>query len=335
MGLNMLAAYYDSSVDSDALFCNLDIGKDPSYREHLNQYDVIRINMQEFLSGTSTVSEMLNLLREYLLLDIEENYQQIWLRDKNNLVQIMKDVYAKTNRPFIILIDEWDCLFRESQDDKEAQKKYLDFLRAWLKDQEYVALAYMTGILPNYLYDSTIDIGDPTDIYFVLEGWNYTDEDETEGERLVTGLAHIYPDGEENAVSYEQEAQDTDIVLCEEEGVTILYVGGEDDYDGEDWDGYTLTYYAVNSSDSDVSFEVTPVAVNGTEVDVTGWEAGNLALLAGKVRYSSYIMYNDYLLADLELTDSSEIETVDVQVVIYDLETEEELYTTTVTIAVN
>lgn len=151
----------------------------------------------------------------------------------------------------------------------------------------------------------------------------------------MTGSAHIYPDGEENAVSYEREAQDTDIVLCEEDGVTILYVGGEDDYDGEDWDGYTLTYYAVNSSDSDVSFEVTPVAVNGTEVDVTGWEAGNLALLAGKTRYTSYIMYNDYLLADLELTDSSEIETVDVQVVIYDLETEEELYTTTVTIAVN
>ena len=35
---------------------------------------------------------------------------------------------------FAILLDEWDCLFREYQSDKEAQKKYLDFLRAWLKD---------------------------------------------------------------------------------------------------------------------------------------------------------------------------------------------------------
>ena len=29
--------------------------------------------------------------------------------------------------PFVILIDEWDCLFREYKQDKEAQKKYLDF----------------------------------------------------------------------------------------------------------------------------------------------------------------------------------------------------------------
>ena len=47
----------------------------------------------------------------------------------------------------MILIDEWDCLFREYQQDQDS-RKYLDFLRAWLKDKEYVALAYMTGILP-------------------------------------------------------------------------------------------------------------------------------------------------------------------------------------------
>lgn len=39
-------------------------------------------------------------------------------------------------------------LFREYRQDEKAQKKYLDFLRMWLKDPEYVALAYMTGILP-------------------------------------------------------------------------------------------------------------------------------------------------------------------------------------------
>ena len=40
------------------------------------------------------------------------------------------------------------CIF------KEDQKKYLDFLRAWLKDKDYVALAYMTGILPIKKYGS-------------------------------------------------------------------------------------------------------------------------------------------------------------------------------------
>ena len=45
-------------------------------------------------------------------------------------------------------------LFREYQQDQNAQKKYLDFLRAWLKDKDYVALAYMTGILPIKKYGS-------------------------------------------------------------------------------------------------------------------------------------------------------------------------------------
>lgn len=66
----------------------------------------------------------------------------------------MKVVFSYTKFPFVILIDEWDCLFREYKHSEEAQKKYLDFLRAWLKDQSYVALAYMTGILPVKKYGS-------------------------------------------------------------------------------------------------------------------------------------------------------------------------------------
>lgn len=42
------------------------ISKDSLYRENLNQYDVIKINMQEFLSLSGTIEEM---LRDYLLLD--------------------------------------------------------------------------------------------------------------------------------------------------------------------------------------------------------------------------------------------------------------------------
>ena len=75
-------------------------------------------------------------------------YGNLHFRDSEDLIQVMKDIFAKTKCPFVILIDEWDCLFREYKKDREAQKKYLDFLRVWLKDQDYVALAYMTGILP-------------------------------------------------------------------------------------------------------------------------------------------------------------------------------------------
>ena len=66
----------------------------------------------------------------------------------DNIVFAMQDIFDETGRCFVILIDEWDCIFREYKNDLEAQKKYLDFIRSWLKDKSYVALAYMTGILP-------------------------------------------------------------------------------------------------------------------------------------------------------------------------------------------
>ena len=154
MAANMLAAYYDRSEDTTELFQNLAISKDRSYRENLNQYDVIKINMQEFLSMSETMEEMLEMLKNYLILDFKETFHEIQFRDEKNLIQVMKDVFRYTKCPFVILIDEWDCLFREYKQNKEAQKKYLDFLRAWLKDKDYVALAYMTGILPIKKYGS-------------------------------------------------------------------------------------------------------------------------------------------------------------------------------------
>lgn len=154
MAANMLAAYYDRSENTEELFQDLAISKDRSYKENLNQYDVIKINMQEFLSMSETVEEMLQMLKDYLVSDFKETYKEIQFRDEKNLLQVMKDVFSHTKCPFVILIDEWDCLFREYKQNKEAQKKYLDFLRAWLKDKDYVALAYMTGILPIKKYGS-------------------------------------------------------------------------------------------------------------------------------------------------------------------------------------
>ena len=154
MAVNMLAAYYDRSENTEELFQNLAISKDNSYKENLNQYDVIKINMQEFLSLSETIEEMLQMLKDYLILDFKEAYQEVHFRDEKNLIQVMKDIFSYTKCPFVLLIDEWDCLFREYKQDKEAQRKYLDFLRVWLKDKDYVALAYMTGILPIKKYGS-------------------------------------------------------------------------------------------------------------------------------------------------------------------------------------
>ena len=146
MAADMLSAYYGCGDDTSALFDNLKIASDESYKKHLNKYDVIKINMQAFLSATHDVDEMLNALQKRVLMELKRAYPEYV--DEGQLVWSMQDVFTATKRPFVILIDEWDCLFREYAHNTDAQKKYLDFLRMWLKDQDYVALAYMTGILP-------------------------------------------------------------------------------------------------------------------------------------------------------------------------------------------
>ena len=50
MTLEMLAAYYSLGCDSEELFRGYKIEKHATFKEHLNRYDVIFLNMQRFLS---------------------------------------------------------------------------------------------------------------------------------------------------------------------------------------------------------------------------------------------------------------------------------------------
>lgn len=147
MAADMLAAYY-SRGDSGKLFMGLKITEDESYPRHLNQYDTIFLNMQEFLSRTDSMESMLMLLKKSVLRDLMISYPDVDYFDKSDLIASMQDIYQSVKIPFVVIIDEWDCIFREYQNDIEAQKKYLDFLRDFLKDKGYIYLAYMTGILP-------------------------------------------------------------------------------------------------------------------------------------------------------------------------------------------
>ncbi len=148
MATDMLTAYYSRGCGSKELFVKLEIAEDESFLEHLNQYDTIFINMQEFLSRTESIEGMLAMLRKSLLWDLLEKYPDFRYFDDTDLVRTMQDIHQKTKCFFVLIIDEWDCVFREYKENRKAQEKYLDFLRDFMKDKEYLALAYITGILP-------------------------------------------------------------------------------------------------------------------------------------------------------------------------------------------
>lgn len=148
MAVNMVCAYYDRTVDGAREFEGLQIAASPSFDANRNRYDVLHINMQEFLSANHDVQGLLGLLARRIFRDFKRAYPSIDYFDPDDLPMVMADTYEETGRQFVIVVDEWDCIMREHRENVEAQRAYLDYLRAWLKDKPYVALCYMTGILP-------------------------------------------------------------------------------------------------------------------------------------------------------------------------------------------
>ena len=147
MAANMLVAYYSRGCDSRELFRNYKIADDVSFEQHLNKYNVIHINMTEFVKQ-GDIQETINYLNHILLHELKHENTDVDCFDWNNLVLVLKSIFSEKGIPFIFIIDEWDCVFREHKNDTESQRGYLNFLRNLLKNQSYVALAYMTGILP-------------------------------------------------------------------------------------------------------------------------------------------------------------------------------------------
>lgn len=147
MALKMLAAYYSRGCDSADLFRGRVIERDECFQKHINRYDVIYVNMQQFLIGVENQA-VTHYLEQEVLEELREEYGGFIKQTDVGLADALKRIYARTEKEFIFLIDEWDCVMRERQESEEMQKQYLDFLRKLLKDQPYVALVYMTGILP-------------------------------------------------------------------------------------------------------------------------------------------------------------------------------------------
>ncbi|MBP7187471.1 MAG: AAA family ATPase [Ruminococcus sp.] len=148
MAGDMLVAYYSRGCDSKEMFSKYKISADPYFEKHLNKYNVIHINMVNFLGESQNIDEMIQFISDDIIDEVIEQYPDLNMPRRKTLLNVLNKAFAQYKIPFIFIIDEWDCIFRELKNEKESQEKYLDFLRDTLKDQSYVALAYMTGILP-------------------------------------------------------------------------------------------------------------------------------------------------------------------------------------------
>ena len=148
MAANMLTAYYSRGCDSRKLFQGLKIATHPDFEKHLNQYNVIHLNMRDYLTESENMKQLIQFVEDDLLDELQQEFSDLRMPRRKTLVKVLEQAFAQYKIPFVFIIDEWDCIFRVHKSDAASQKDYLDFLRNLLKDKSYIALAYMTGILP-------------------------------------------------------------------------------------------------------------------------------------------------------------------------------------------
>ena len=151
---NMIAAFFSCAVDSSDIFDHLKIAQMDDYRKYLNQYNVIQINFSEMPDECEDYKKYIKRVNRLLKEDLKELYPQLNLNFEDNTKDLLRRIFEKTGDKFIFVFDEWDYIFHEWFVDEKDKQEYLIFLSTLLKDQPYVQMTYMTGILPIAKYSS-------------------------------------------------------------------------------------------------------------------------------------------------------------------------------------
>lgn len=146
----MLAAYYTKGYESKDIFDNLKISGTESYGQHQNKYNVVHIDFSRRPFFCNSYYDYIMFIIDEIKYELETLYP--WLKERT-YTQI-GDMFEATGDSFSFILDEWDsCFYQDFMTDKD-RREHLNWLRWLLKDQPYVKLAYMTGVLPIAKYSS-------------------------------------------------------------------------------------------------------------------------------------------------------------------------------------
>ena len=151
--VKMLNAYYSKGCDSKALFSDLKIASSPDFEKHLNQHDVIYLDMTKFADNKDNGNMYFENLDTDVVSELKNTYPECFDKDKD--YSLPEAIFCLKKR-FIFIIDEWDFVFREYPNNSNLHEHFIDLLRALFKGvgENFVELVYMTGILPIARYNT-------------------------------------------------------------------------------------------------------------------------------------------------------------------------------------
>ena len=158
MAAKMLNAYYDKSCNSHSLFQDLKIASDPSFEKHLNKYPVIFLDMTEFVTQFRDDASIVDYIQLKLIKELQTTYPNVDYSFGNDLLSVLYAITKQVEtQKFIMIIDEWDAIFREFAPESNIAAKYIDLLRMLFKpvnSMTIFAAVYITGILPIKKYNT-------------------------------------------------------------------------------------------------------------------------------------------------------------------------------------
>ena len=162
----MIASFLEESVESGDIFDKLAVSEKHLCREYQNKYDVFYMDLSRVPENCSSYEQYILRVLNWMKEDLSGVFSDLKLDTGKAVWDILAEIFRQTKKKFVFVLDEWDAVFHMPFVTVAEQVKYLDFLKNLLKDQEYVELAYMTGILPiaKYFDGSELNMFDEYDM---------------------------------------------------------------------------------------------------------------------------------------------------------------------------
>ena len=105
---DMLTAYYSRSLDTEEIFEKLEVGKTADFRKHLNQYDVIHIDIQWCIEPAGGADQVITFINKNVI----EELRETGTGDHGTVKGRKSDGMGSENEQYIIVC-KGDCGYRD------------------------------------------------------------------------------------------------------------------------------------------------------------------------------------------------------------------------------
>jgi len=295
---NMVGCFLGNSSDSSGIFSNLSIAGSEYYQKHLNRHNMIFIDFSRVPRDCNGYEQYIDRIQDGINGDLAEAYSDLEIDTSGSVWDNLSMIFEKKGETFVFVIDEWDAVFHMPFISKEKQKEYPIFLKSMLKDQAYVELAYMTGVLPIAKYSSGSELNmfveyDMTVMERFSDYFGFTEAEvdtlferymkTTKTPKITREELQLWYDGYHTA-SGERLYNPRSVVCALANNQLANYWTSSGPYD-------EIFFYVKNNIDDIRDDLVLMVAGEGVEAEIQNYAAASMELNTKDEIYSAMVIY--------------------------------------------